>query len=92
MGPVVSFRLVHGRTSAVGVDDVHSLTPQSPGQTRRVDDDERRRRMCTGKTRHKDQAAAELAARRSEWADDGSGAPLPSSAHSLRRAASSAAA
>ena len=32
-----------------------------------MDDDERRRRMCTGKERHKDQAAAEQAMRRSEW-------------------------
>jgi hypothetical protein len=34
--------------------------------------------MCTGKTRHKDQAAADLAARRSEWVEDRDGAPLRS--------------
>lgn len=34
--------------------------------------------MCTGKTRHKDQAAADVAARRIEWAEDRSEAPLRS--------------
>jgi hypothetical protein len=34
--------------------------------------------MCTGKARHKDEAAAEQAARRSEWAEDRDGAPLRS--------------
>lgn len=40
-----------------------------------MDDDERRRRMCTGKERHKDQAAAEQAMRRNEWNRDGGSAP-----------------
>ena len=41
-----------------------------------MEDDERRRRMCTGKVRHKDEAAAEAAIHRSEWAEDATGAPL----------------
>jgi hypothetical protein len=35
-----------------------------------VDDEERRRRMCDGKERHKDEAAAQAAMRRAEWAGD----------------------
>ncbi len=46
-----------------------------PGQTRGVDDD-RRRRMCDGKARYKDQAAADLAARNIEWGEDRGGIPL----------------
>ena len=32
--------------------------------------------MCTGKERHKDQAAAEQAMRRAEWSGDRGGPPL----------------
>ena len=45
-------------------------------QTHWVDDDERQRRMCTGKERHKDQAAAEQAMRRAEWSGDRGSAPV----------------
>lgn len=47
-----------------------------PGTLSAMDSEERHRRMCGGKTRYKDEAAAELAIVRSEWARDGEGSPL----------------
>lgn len=38
-------------------------------QNARVADDERRRRMCTGKTRFRDQSAADLAVRNAAWGE-----------------------
>ncbi|MEO7571864.1 MAG: hypothetical protein ABIX10_05450 [Acidimicrobiales bacterium] len=43
-----------------------------------MDDDERRRRMCTGKARHKDEAAAELAMRTASWNQHAPGRSLRS--------------
>ena len=48
----------------------------SPVRLEAMDDEERRRRMCAGKTRYRDEAAAQVALHNIEWDQSDSGGSL----------------